>query len=568
MTDDRKLGPRAGRRMWRFLVPLVAAMAVSASAQDDQAAEKLRAVRAHEARRVAVFEQAARSVVCIFGSRNRQGGGSGVVISEDGYGLTNYHVIASMLETRAGFGGLSDGRLYPLEVLGIDPGGDVAMFKLSGKDRFDAAPLGDSDSVRVGDWAAAMGNPFVLAEDFTPTITYGIVSGTHRYQQGQGNALEYADCIQVSSSINPGNSGGPLFNMSGEVIGINGRASFGERRRVNVGLGYAIGINQIKRFMPALRAGQVAAHGTLGATVLRVGDELIFDAIQDISPVDRAGIRLADRLLAINDRPVRTANAFLNVLTPLPAGWPTKVTVQRDGRTIESTVRLERIIVPMQRKYELDFAHNHNEIRRLFARYALRDHTAPQRPLETITWFGEVTVASSDASSPDVIVVVQSAAGSIAVEHLATCAAVQIEIADKLPESESTQAAWSDPRLWSEWHQITMPVLARAKITLGWELIGGDLVDGRVAYVVERRFASGGRVRWKFDLETGRVVQAAVGREAVPEAALWTPIAGAAADAWPPAWTRVSTDLPPITVEVEGFSPTFAESDSREEFEE
>jgi hypothetical protein len=113
-----------------------------------------------------------------------------------------------------------------------------------------------------------------------------------------------------------------------------------------------------------------------------------------------------------------------------------------------------------------------------------------------------------------------------------------------------------------------MPVLARQKITLGWELLGGDQIDGRIVYVVERRFASGGRVRWKFDLESGHVVQAAVGHEAVPEAALWTPIAGAAGDAWPLAWTRISTDLPPITVEVEGFSPTFAKSDSREGFEE
>ncbi|MCH7870438.1 MAG: trypsin-like peptidase domain-containing protein, partial [Planctomycetes bacterium] len=155
MTAVRELRVSMGRRMRRCLAVLV--VAIPAAADDQQAADNLRLVREHEARRVAVFERASRSVVCIFADRGRQGGGSGVVISEDGYGLTNYHVVASMLETRQGFGGLSDGRLYSLEVLGIDPGGDVAMFRLSGKERFDAVPLGDSDAVAGGDWGAADG---------------------------------------------------------------------------------------------------------------------------------------------------------------------------------------------------------------------------------------------------------------------------------------------------------------------------------------------------------------------------------------------------------------------------
>jgi S1-C subfamily serine protease len=268
-------------------VAMLLVSAFDTAAQEPDLADQLRIVQQAEAQRIETFDGAAKSVVCIFADRSRAGGGSGVIISEDGYGLTNFHVVAIMLETRQGFGGLSDGRLYPLQVLGIDPGGDVAMFKLSGRDRFDAAPLGDSDAVRVGDWAAAMGNPFTLAEDYTPTITYGIISGVHRYQYGQGNALEYADCIQASTSINPGNSGGPLFNMAGEIIGINGRGSFEERGRVNVGLGYAIGANQIKRFIPWLRAGQTAEHGTLGATVAMAGDDLIFEAIQDFSPIGR-----------------------------------------------------------------------------------------------------------------------------------------------------------------------------------------------------------------------------------------------------------------------------------------
>ena len=116
----------------------------------------------------------------------------------------------------------------------------------------------------VGETVFAMGNPFLLATDFTPTVTFGIVSGTHRYQQGSGNRmLVYPDCIQVDAAVNPGNSGGPLFNEQGEVVGINGRISIGDRGRVNVGVGFAIASNQIKNFIGDLVAGRHAEHGTL-----------------------------------------------------------------------------------------------------------------------------------------------------------------------------------------------------------------------------------------------------------------------------------------------------------------
>ena len=117
-----------------------------------------------------------------------------------------------------------------------------------------------------------MGNPFLLATDFTPTVTFGLVSGVHRYQYPAGTLLEYTDCIQIDTSINPGNSGGPLFNMEGELIGINGRGSFDKRGRVNSGVGYAISINQIKNFLGHLHAGIDTDHATLGAMVKTVGD--------------------------------------------------------------------------------------------------------------------------------------------------------------------------------------------------------------------------------------------------------------------------------------------------------
>ena len=107
----------------------------------------------------------------------------------------------------------------------------------------------------------------LLATDFTPTVTFGLVSGVHRYQYPAGTLLEYTDCIQIDTSINPGNSGGPLFNMKGELIGINGRISADKRGRLNSGVGYAISINQIKNFLGHLKAGLDVDHASLGAVV-------------------------------------------------------------------------------------------------------------------------------------------------------------------------------------------------------------------------------------------------------------------------------------------------------------
>jgi len=305
-------------------------------------------VRVAESARVEVMARVAPSVVCIF-EENRAGGGSGVVITPDGYGLTNFHVIANMLKTRKGLAGMSDGELHDFQVLGIDPTGDLAMFKLTGKDekQWTSAMLGDSDTVQMGDWVFAMGNPFLLAEDFTPTVTHGIVSGVHRYQFGaDGRSLVYTDCIQVDASINPGNSGGPLFDMQGRLIGINGRASFQQRGRVNVGLGYAVSINQIKRFMPALRAGLLAEHGSLGATTIDLGyRKVVFEKLLEPSVATAAGIEVGDRLVQFADRDIPTSNLFANILGVFPAGWPVPIAFEHEGTRTSRIVRLEPLPV-------------------------------------------------------------------------------------------------------------------------------------------------------------------------------------------------------------------------------
>lgn len=310
--------------------------------------------------------RAARSVVCLFGE-DRAGGGSGVLITPDGYGLTNFHVAAAMSKDGRGFGGLADGKLYPLRVLGIDPTGDVAMFRLSGRAAFDFAALADSDGVQVGDWVFAMGNPFLLAEDYTPTATHGLVSGVHRYQFGAGGrALVYTDCIQVDASINPGNSGGPLFNMAGEVIGINGRASFEVRGRVNVGAGYAISANQVKRFIPALRAGLLAEHGSLGATVIDLGyRKVVFEKMLEPSVASAAGIEVGDRLLSFGGVEIHSSNQFANCLGVYPANWPVVIEFQRGSQQLARVVRLERLPVNLPKPYKADEELNRAETRRV-----------------------------------------------------------------------------------------------------------------------------------------------------------------------------------------------------------
>jgi len=301
-------------------------------------------VRAAEQQRIAAIEKVYGAVVAIYGN-DRAGGGSGVLIDAAGYAVTNHHVVAAA--GADGWAGLADGKLYRWKLVGTDPGGDVAVIQLRGSESFPTAPLGDSDQVRVGDWSMAMGNPFTLAEDQRPTVTLGIVSGVNRYQPGEGlNQLVYGNCIQVDSSINPGNSGGPLFNLRGEIIGINGRGSFQERGRVNVGLGYAISSNQVRYFLPELLAAKIAQHGTLDAQFGNRDDGVICHTLNLDSPAAKAGLKLGDCLVTFEGVSVRDANQLASLISIYPAGWPVTLGIGEesvDGVCVnlkEITVRL------------------------------------------------------------------------------------------------------------------------------------------------------------------------------------------------------------------------------------
>jgi S1-C subfamily serine protease len=330
------------RKRFFLAIGLIAlGLTTSLTAQQDGLKEVLK----DEAKRVAVIAKVSPSVVAVF-AKGGKGGGSGVLISKDGYALTNYHVVAPAGVTMKC--GLSDGVLYDAVMVGLDKVGDIALIKLLPKkdgEEFKCAALGDSDKVREGDWSLAMGNPFLLATDFTPTVTFGLISGVHRYQYPAGTFLEYTDCIQIDTSINPGNSGGPLFNMDGELIGINGRGSFDKRGRVNSGVGYAISINQIKNFLGGLKAGMDTDHASLGAIVTTqtegdgLGRMVVTDMLEE-SDVARRGLEVDDELVTFDGRLITSVNQYKNIIGLYPRGWRVPLEYRRKGQKKEILVRL------------------------------------------------------------------------------------------------------------------------------------------------------------------------------------------------------------------------------------
>lgn len=297
-----------------------------------------------EQQRIAAVERAMPSTVSVF-VPGGGGGGSGVLISEDGYALTNFHVSSPAgAHMRCG---LSDGNIYDAVIVGIDPVGDLALIRLLGREDFPAATMADSRLASPGDWCMVIGNPFLLATNLKPTVTYGILSGVGRYQYPSGTLLEYGDCLQTDASINPGNSGGPLFNADGELLGIVGRASFEKRDRVNVGVGFAISIHQAKNFLGYLHSGRVVDHATLGATVATDADGGVsVSNILESSDAYRRGLRYGAEILEIDGRPVTTANELLNVLATLPSKWRVKLRYRHEGETVDTLVRLASVHRP------------------------------------------------------------------------------------------------------------------------------------------------------------------------------------------------------------------------------
>ncbi|VTS05141.1 S1C family serine protease [Tuwongella immobilis] len=331
------------RRIWLAGLSCVGSLALI-GAPASMLADDAQVVKSAEQQRIDVINKVRPSVVAIFDPAG-QGGGSGVIIDPEGYALTNFHVVGQNRFVRCG---LPDGILYDGVVVGLDRVGDVALVKLLPKkegDKFPFSPMGDSDKLKPGEWSLAMGNPFLLATDFTPTVTFGLISGVNRYQYPSGSFLEYTDCIQFDTSINPGNSGGPLYNMQGELVGINGRGSFDKRSRINSGVGYAISINQIKNFLGHMYAGIDTDHATLGATVSTDEDDsaiprMVIQQMLEDSDIARRGILPEDELVSFAGRPISSTNQYKNILGIYPKGWRLPMVVRRNEERRETLVRL------------------------------------------------------------------------------------------------------------------------------------------------------------------------------------------------------------------------------------
>ncbi|MDW8077655.1 MAG: trypsin-like peptidase domain-containing protein [Thermoguttaceae bacterium] len=294
--------------------------------------------------RISLIKQVAACVISVF-SPSGAAGGSGVIISPDGFALTNFHVAKPCgIAMKCG---LPDGQIYDAITVGWDPVGDIALIKLLGRTDFPYAQWGDSDSVAVGDEVLVMGNPFMLATDLQPTVSWGIISALRRYQHPAGTLLEYADCLQTDASINPGNSGGPMFDLSGRLIGINGRASFDRRGRVNVGLAYAVPVNQIRNFLAHLRAGRIVDHASAGFRVASdpQGRPVVVD-ILETSDAWRRGIRVDDEIISVAGRPILGPNDFKNGLANFPPGWRIPFVFRRGQEVRQVFVRLEPLHSP------------------------------------------------------------------------------------------------------------------------------------------------------------------------------------------------------------------------------
>lgn len=274
--------------------------------------------------------------------------GSGVIISASGEILTNYHVIASMggdntLEVKT-----SDGKSYKATVLGKDKELDIALIKIDAA-HLPFAKLGESDSLRIGEWVVAIGNPFGLEH----TVTQGIISA-------KGRKLDpgVSSFLQTDAAINRGNSGGPLLNLRGEVVGINTAIN-----PAGQNIGFAVPISMVNRILKDLRSGKPVSRGYLGVTpqdldqayqeALGAKQGVVVSAVEKGQAADKAGLQRLDVISAVDGQTVTSPDELVAAVSGRRAGETIKLTVQRDGKTLTLTATLgDRKAIDDQRRRE------------------------------------------------------------------------------------------------------------------------------------------------------------------------------------------------------------------------
>lgn len=267
--------------------------------------------------------------------RSREGQGSGFIISADGYILTNSHVVeqANKLTVK-----LSDDTEYEAKVIGTDLRTDIGLLKVEAGRDLPFVRLGDSDQLRVGDWVMAIGNPFGLSH----TVTAGIVSAKGRFI----GAGPYDDFIQTDASINPGNSGGPLFNLSGEVVGINTAIV-----RQGQGIGFAVPSNMVKEVFDELKDTGRVQRGWIGVGLQKLDADLaaalgsdtregaVVIAVYTGTPGAKAGLQKGDIIAKIDDRPVKDNEELVRSIGAHKPGESVKLEILREGKA--KTLKVE-----------------------------------------------------------------------------------------------------------------------------------------------------------------------------------------------------------------------------------
>ena len=261
---------------------------------------------------------------------NQQGMGSGVIVSSEGYILTNNHVVRGADEVNVT---LYDRRTVSAKVIGTDPKTDLAVLKID-TEGLVAALLGNSDEAEVGEWVLAVGSPFGLEQ----TVTAGIISAKGR----QRGIADYEDFIQTDAAINPGNSGGPLVNLRGQVIGIN--TAIASRTGANAGVGFSIPSNMASSVMDAILQDGRVQRGRVGALIQDLTEDLarsfnydstkgvlIGDVVED-SPAKKAGLKPGDIVIEFNGKPMENANQLRMTVAATRPGTRSELTIFRDGK--------------------------------------------------------------------------------------------------------------------------------------------------------------------------------------------------------------------------------------------
>ncbi len=277
--------------------------------------------------------------------KEQRGSGSGIIISDDGYIVTNNHVVENATKVSVG---MSDKRTFEAKVVGTDPLTDLAVIKIDAKD-IPAAYLGNSDDLKVGQWVMAIGNPLALSS----TVTAGIVSAIGRGQLGLiKDSYGVENFIQTDAAINPGNSGGALVDLSGSVIGVNSAIAAGNTGTY-IGYGFAIPINLVKSVAKDLIAHGKISRGYIGVNIGEVDDAMakslgldkpkgiIVQGIVEGGAASKADIKEGDVILKVDGREVNQPNQLQGYIASKSAGSTVKLSLFRDGKVIEREVTLK-----------------------------------------------------------------------------------------------------------------------------------------------------------------------------------------------------------------------------------